>query len=51
MTDIYIDTDEIKDFLYMQLIKKGLVPGEKELDEISDSMFEFLINKRVIDEV
>ncbi|MDF2606042.1 MAG: hypothetical protein K0S34_232 [Bacillales bacterium] len=49
--EIIIDTEDIKEFLYLNLIDRGLVPNENFLEEISDIFFEYLINKNVIDEV
>ncbi|TYR75553.1 YozD family protein [Rossellomorea vietnamensis] len=48
--DIYIDTDEIERYLYKSLISKGFVPGDVELKEIADSVFDFLAEKEVIEE-
>jgi hypothetical protein len=49
--EIIIDTEDIKDFLYLSLIDRGFVPEEDLLEEISDIFFDYLLNKRLIDEV
>ncbi|KHD86051.1 YozD family protein [Bacillus ginsengihumi] len=48
--DVYIDTEEIAEFFYMELVKRGYVPKEIELEEIADITFDYLIAKCIIDE-
>lgn len=47
--EVVIDTEEMSTFLYHELTKRGFVPTENEVDEIADIMFDFLIEKSVID--
>jgi hypothetical protein len=48
--EITIDTEEIADFFFDNLLKFGYSPTEEELYDLADIMFEFLINKRIIAE-
>ncbi|WP_374187477.1 YozD family protein [Priestia aryabhattai] len=48
--EVVIDTDKIKEFFHSELIKRGLVPGDEELDEVADITFEYLIHIGIIDE-
>lgn len=48
--EITIDTEEIAEYLFESLIKKGLIPTEKELEIISDVFFDYLISKDIIEE-
>lgn len=48
--EIVIDTEEIAEYLNDNLIKRGFVPAEKELDELADIFFDYLVEKRIMDE-
>ncbi|RDI43100.1 YozD family protein [Falsibacillus pallidus] len=48
--EVYIDTEEIAEFFLHQLVKRGFVPTEEELEEIADITFDYLIEKCIIDE-
>ncbi|WP_174733004.1 YozD family protein [Mesobacillus harenae] len=48
--EVFIDTEEIAEFFFHELTKRGYVPTEEELEEIADIMFEYLIEKCIIDE-
>ncbi|MED3625463.1 YozD family protein [Neobacillus thermocopriae] len=48
--EVFIDTEEIAEFFFHELVKRGYVPSEEELDEIADITFEYLIEKNIIDE-
>lgn len=48
--EVVIDTEEIAEFFYNELIKRGFLPKEVEIDEIADITFEYLIEKCIIDE-
>lgn len=50
LVEITIDTEEIEEFIYFQLIQNGFVPGEKEVEKISDILFDFLLHKKIIKE-
>ncbi len=45
-----IDTEEIAEFFYNELTKRGYVPGEDELEELADITFDYLLKKCIIDE-
>jgi hypothetical protein len=48
--EVFIDTEEIAEFFFQELTKRGYVPSEEELEEIADITFEYLIEKCIIDE-
>ncbi|GIN70135.1 hypothetical protein J14TS2_06100 [Bacillus sp. J14TS2] len=48
--EVIIDTEEIAEFFYHELLKRGYTPGDKEVMELADIMFDYLIAKRIIDE-
>ncbi|MDQ0228892.1 YozD family protein [Metabacillus malikii] len=48
--EVIIDTEEIAEFFYNELTKRGYVPGESEIEELADITFEYLLNKCIIDE-
>jgi hypothetical protein len=48
--EVFIDTEEIAEFFFHELMKRGYVPTEEELEEIADITFEYLLEKSIIDE-
>jgi YozD-like protein len=48
--EVIIDTDEIAEFFFQELLKRGYAPIEGELDDLADITFEYLIEKCIIDE-
>ncbi|MBE4910022.1 YozD family protein [Cytobacillus suaedae] len=48
--DVVIDTEEIAEFFYNELIKRGYAPSEEEIEQIADITFEYLLEKSIIDE-
>ncbi|MCJ7841148.1 YozD family protein [Lederbergia sp. NSJ-179] len=48
--EVYIDTEEIAEFIYHELMKRGFTPGNHEVLELADIMFDYLISKQIIDE-
>ncbi|MBD8068034.1 YozD family protein [Bacillus sp. PS06] len=48
--EVVIDTEEIAEFFYNELISRGYVPEEGELDDLADITFEYLLEKCIIDE-
>ncbi|MBE2908924.1 YozD family protein [Anoxybacillus flavithermus] len=48
--EVVIDTEEIAEFFYNELVRRGFVPTGREMEEIADIMFDYLIEKSIIDE-
>ena len=48
--EVVIDTEEIAEFFYNELVKRGFVPSEYELEELADITFDYLLEKCIIDE-
>ncbi|WP_096154406.1 MULTISPECIES: YozD family protein [Bacillus] len=48
--EVVIDTDEIAEFFYNELVRRGFVPSETEISELADITFDYLIDKCIIDE-
>ncbi|MBU8784948.1 MULTISPECIES: YozD family protein [Bacillus] len=48
--ELMIDTEEIADFFYLELTRRGYIPSEDELFEIADITFDYLLEKCMIDE-
>ncbi|GEM_PF-271793 len=48
--DVFIDTEEIADFFFKELIRRGYAPTDTELEELADITFEYLLAKSIIDE-
>lgn len=48
--EVFIDTEEIAEFFFQELIKRGYAPAEEEIEELADITFEYLLNKCIIDE-
>jgi hypothetical protein len=48
--EVFIDTEEIAEFFFQELVKRGYVPTEEELEEMADITFEYLLEKCIIDE-
>ncbi|AKP47473.1 MULTISPECIES: YozD family protein [Bacillus] len=49
-TEVYIDTEEIAEFFYGELVKRGFIPNKSEVDELADITFEYLLAKSIIEE-
>lgn len=49
--EVVIDTEEIAEFFYEQLIERGYVPKREEFEDLADITFEYLLEKCMIDEV
>lgn len=45
-----IDTEEIAEFFYQELIRRGFVSTQEELEELADITFDYLLEKCIIDE-
>lgn len=48
--EVIIDTEEIADFFFHELTRRGYVPAENELEELADIVFDYLLQKCIIDE-
>ncbi|WP_069203022.1 YozD family protein [Bacillus testis] len=48
--EVVIDTEEIADYFFEELTKRGYAPTIEELEEIADITFEYLLDKCIIDE-
>lgn len=49
--EVVIDTDEIADFFFQELVRRGFIPTEQEVEELADITFEYLIAKKIIEEI
>ncbi|MBS4199427.1 YozD family protein [Bacillus sp. FJAT-49732] len=49
-TEVFIDTEEIAEFFYHELIKRGYAPTEFESEELADITFDYLVSKCIIEE-
>ena len=47
---VLIDTVEIGVFFFQELLKRGYIPSEDEMDDLADITFEYLLEKCIIDE-
>ncbi|MBA9027689.1 MULTISPECIES: YozD family protein [Bacillaceae] len=48
--EVFIDTEEIAEFFYQELMKRGYIPTEEELEDLADITFDYLLDKCIIDE-
>lgn len=48
--EVFINTDEIAEFFFRELVRRGYVPDEEEVEELADITFEYLLEKCIIDE-
>jgi hypothetical protein len=48
--EVFIDTEEIAEFFFKELMKRGYIPSESELEDLADITFDYLIEKCIIDE-
>lgn len=49
--EVVIDTEEIAEFFYNQLIQRGYVPDPEEIEDLADIVFDYLVEKCMIDEI
>ncbi|MCP8970336.1 YozD family protein [Ectobacillus ponti] len=49
--EVVIDTEEIAEFFYNQLIQRGYAPAPEEIEELADITFDYLLEKCMIDEI
>lgn len=48
--EVFIDTEEIADFFFHELTRRGYVSSEGEIEELADITFEYLLQKCIINE-
>ncbi|WP_409301184.1 YozD family protein [Peribacillus sp. SCS-155] len=48
--EVFIDTEEIAEFFFQELMKRGYIPTEVELEDLADITFDYLVEKCIIDE-
>lgn len=48
--EVFIHTDEIADFFFQELVRRGYIPSSEEVEELADITFEYLLEKCIIDE-
>lgn len=48
--EIIIDTEDMKNFLFTQLVNAGLAPQDSDLDIITDILFDYLCSIGVMEE-
>jgi len=46
-----VNVVEIEEYFHQQLIKRGLIPTGKDVEEIADIAFNFLLEKEIIEEI
>lgn len=51
MEEVYIDGEEIAEFLFKRLVALGYAPNADELFDLSDIVFDFLIHKGIVEEL
>ena len=49
--NVELDSDEIYQFMYDNLVKRGMIPREEDVEVITDIVFDFFVHKGVIEEV
>lgn len=50
MNPVIIDSEEIEKFLFANLLKRGYAPSVKEIEDIADIVFDYLVLKKIIEE-
>lgn len=48
---LIIDTEEIKEFFYQELVKRGFAPTEEEAEELADICFDYLYEIGIIENI
>ena len=46
-----IDAEEIEEYIYSHLVKRGYAPASEEIEELADIFFDYLLEKGVLKEV
>jgi hypothetical protein len=49
--EIVIDTVEMGDYIFEKLITQGYIPKDKEINAITDIVFDYLLHKSIVEEV
>ncbi|WP_110927813.1 YozD family protein [Bacillus massiliglaciei] len=48
--EVFIDTEEIAEFFFRELVRRGYLPDETEVEDLADITFDYLLEKCIIDE-
>jgi hypothetical protein len=49
--EIVINTVEMGEYILEQLIDKGFIPTDEEINTITDIVFDYLLHKSIVEEV
>jgi hypothetical protein len=49
--EVVIDTEEMKEYILEHLMNRGFIPKDIEINAITDIVFDYLIQKDIIEEV
>lgn len=49
--NIELDSEEIFEYVYSALTERGYAPKEEEVEDIADIIFDFFVDKGVVEEV
>jgi hypothetical protein len=50
MDYIMIDTDEMKEYIFRELVQRGYAPTEEEAEELADICFDYLLDVGAIED-
>lgn len=48
--EVFVDSEEMADYLFSELVKRGFHLTQDEAEEIADVFFDYLLDKNIIDE-
>lgn len=51
MSEIRIDTEELEEYIHQKLLSNHLIPTGKDIEVLADIFFDFLLDKKIIDEI
>jgi hypothetical protein len=49
--EAFIDTEEMKEYILEHLMNRGFIPKDSEINAITDIVFDYLLNKEIVEEV